>query len=157
MTTNPNNAQQTPSPAVDNNSGGGGGNSTKFCLKWNNFSKNVTSSFKSLLDNGEFVDISLSAEGKTLKAHKVVLSASSEYFRDLLTDIAAWQHPVIIVKDVPYADLKGIVEFIYHGEVSVDQQELRSFLKTAQSLKVRNLSLEKCLSLQVHLSFFVIR
>ena len=57
---------------------------SKFCLKWNNFGRNVTSSFKNLLANEEFVDISLSAQGKTIKAHRVVLSASSQYFRDLL-------------------------------------------------------------------------
>ncbi len=58
--------------------------STKYCLKWNNFGLNVTTSFKALLENEEFVDISLSAQGRTLKAHKVVLSASSQYFRDIL-------------------------------------------------------------------------
>jgi hypothetical protein len=39
----------------------------------------------------------------------------------LFQGIAAWQHPVIVLKDVPFSHLQGIVEFIYHGEVSVDQ------------------------------------
>jgi len=56
----------------------------RYCLKWSNYGLNVTSSFKSLLANEELVDVSLSAQGKTLKAHKVVLSACSEYFRDTL-------------------------------------------------------------------------
>ncbi len=47
---------------------------------------------------------------------------------------------MIILKDVPFTDLQGIVEFIYHGEVSVDHKTLPSFLKTAQTLKVKGLT-----------------
>lgn len=126
----------------DDDQGHLSGGSTKFCLKWNNFGRNVTTSFKTLLENEEFVDISLSAEGSTLKAHKVVLSASSSYFRDILQSISSWQHPVILLRDVPFSDLQGIVEFIYHGEVSIEQDNLQSFLKTAQVLKVKGLTEE---------------
>lgn len=47
---------------------------------------------------------------------------------------------MIVLKDVPYEDLQGIVEFIYHGEVSVDKECLDSFLKTAQTLRVKGLT-----------------
>ena len=59
--------------------------SDQSCLKFNNYRASLSSSFKSLLDNGDFVDVSLSAGGKTLRAHKVVLSACSPYFKQLLT------------------------------------------------------------------------
>ncbi len=57
-----------------------------------------------------------------------------------MQDIHAWQHPVIVLRDVPFSDLQGIVEFIYHGEVSIDQENLTSFLKTAQALRVKGLA-----------------
>ena len=60
--------------------------------------------------------------------------------------IQAWQHPVIVLKDVPLEDLQGIVEFIYHGEVSVDKECLTSFLKTAQMLRVKGLTEESSTS-----------
>ena len=44
----------------------------------------LTNAFKSLLENEDFVDVTLSAGGKTLRAHKVVLSACSSYFKQLL-------------------------------------------------------------------------
>ena len=53
----------------------------QFCLKWNNYQLSLTSAFKHLLEEEDFVDVTLSAEGKSLKAHKVVLSACSTYFR----------------------------------------------------------------------------
>ena len=56
----------------------------QFCLKWNNYQASLTNAFKSLLENEDFVDVTLSAGGKTLRAHKVVLSACSSYFKQLL-------------------------------------------------------------------------
>ena len=44
----------------------------------------LTNAFKSLLEKEDFVDVTLSAGGKTLRAHKVVLSACSSYFKQLL-------------------------------------------------------------------------
>jgi len=114
----------------------------RYCLKWNNYQANVTTTFKELLAVEDFVDITLSAEGGALKAHKVVLSACSPYFRDILKGISSWQHPVIVLKDVPYEDLQGIVEFIYHGEVNVDKESLNSFLRTASTLRVKGLTEE---------------
>ena len=58
--------------------------SDQFCLKWNNYQASLTNAFKCLLENEDFVDVTLSAGGKTLRAHKVVLSACSSYFKQLL-------------------------------------------------------------------------
>ena len=48
------------------------------------YKASLTNAFKSLLENEDFVDMTLSAGGKTLRAHKVVLSACSSYFKNLL-------------------------------------------------------------------------
>jgi len=112
----------------------------QFCLKWNNYQLSLTSAFKHLLEEEDFVDVTLSAEGKNLKAHKVVLSACSQYFRDLLRGISLWQHPVLVLRDVPFLDLQSILEFVYLGEVNVEQDRLQSFLKTAELLRIKGLT-----------------
>ena len=56
----------------------------KFCLKWNNFQSSVTSVFDNLRQDEELVDITLCCEGQKIKAHRMMLSACSPYFRDLL-------------------------------------------------------------------------
>ena len=61
-----------------------GGSDMQFCLRWNNFGTTVTSALHSLHEGGEFVDVTLAADGMQLKAHKLVLSACSPYFRDIL-------------------------------------------------------------------------
>lgn len=52
----------------------------QFCLRWNNHQSTLIAVFETLLENGTLVDCTLAAEGKFLKAHKVVLSACSPYF-----------------------------------------------------------------------------
>ncbi|XP_047484394.1 protein abrupt-like isoform X10 [Penaeus chinensis] len=111
----------------------------QFCLRWNNFHTNITSAFESLRDDEDFVDITLACEGRQIKAHKMVLSACSPYFRSLLKGNPC-QHPIVFLKDVTFANLTSILDFMYHGEVNVSHNELATFLKTAEALKVRGLA-----------------
>ena len=63
------------------------------------------------------------------------------FLSSIVQGLKPWQQPVFLL-DVPFSDLLGIVEFIYHGEVSVDKECLTSFLKTAQLLRVKGLTEE---------------
>ncbi|XP_049873757.1 broad-complex core protein isoforms 1/2/3/4/5 isoform X1 [Pectinophora gossypiella] len=110
-----------------------------FCLRWNNYQSSITSAFENLRDDEDFVDVTLACDGKCLKAHRVVLSACSPYFRELLKSTPC-KHPVIVLQDVAFTDLHALVEFIYHGEVNVHQRSLSSFLKTAEVLRVSGLT-----------------
>lgn len=60
-----------------------------FCLRWNNYQSSITSAFENLRDDEDFVDVTLACDGRSLKAHRVVLSACSPYFRELLKVIIA--------------------------------------------------------------------
>ncbi|XP_043244908.1 broad-complex core protein isoforms 1/2/3/4/5-like isoform X5 [Amphibalanus amphitrite] len=115
------------------------GDGQRFCLKWNDFRNSVTSVFEDLRKDGELVDITLCCEGKKVKAHRMMLSACSPYFRDLLKENPC-QHPVFFLKDTTFSDLRAVIEFVYNGEVNVTQTQLSSFLKTAEMLQVRGLT-----------------
>ncbi|XP_034255947.1 protein tramtrack, alpha isoform-like isoform X4 [Thrips palmi] len=111
----------------------------QFRLRWNNHQPNFISVFTTLLNSESLVDVTLGAEGKHVQAHKVVLSACSSYFQSLFT-LNPCQHPIVILKDVKYDDLKVIVDFMYYGEVNVSQEQLPAILKTAEMLKVKGLA-----------------
>ena len=51
-----------------------------------------------------------------------------------------WQHPILFLSEVPLSDLQKILEFIYCGEVQVQQKRLASFLKSAELLKINGLN-----------------
>ncbi|XP_039295879.1 longitudinals lacking protein, isoforms H/M/V isoform X1 [Nilaparvata lugens] len=113
--------------------------SQRFCLRWNNHQSNLLSVFDQLLHDESFVDVTLAVEGQLLKAHKMILSACSPYFQTLFVGHPD-KHPIVILKDVPYADMRSLLDFMYRGEVSVDQDRLTAFLKVAESLRIKGLT-----------------
>ncbi|XP_037084322.1 broad-complex core protein isoforms 1/2/3/4/5-like [Pollicipes pollicipes] len=114
-------------------------NNQKFCLKWDGFQSSITSVFDHLRQDEELVDITLCCEGQRVKAHRMMLSACSPYFRDLFKDNPC-QQMVFFLKDTSAADLRAIIEFMYKGSVNVSQTQLASFIKTAEMLQIRGLS-----------------
>ncbi|CAG9087016.1 unnamed protein product [Plutella xylostella] len=111
----------------------------QFCLRWNNHQSTLVSVFDTLLEKGMHVDCTLAAEGQTLKAHKVVLSACSPYFENVLSQQFD-KHPIIILKDVKYAELRAMMDYMYRGEVNISQDQLAALLKAAESLQIKGLS-----------------
>jgi len=110
----------------------------QFCLRWNDFQQCIKSTFQELRDENDFMDVTISCDGEQVKAHKVILSACSITFKTLLKKNPA-QHPVIVLWDVSPRDLAAILDFMYHGEVNVKQDNLNSFLAVAERLRVRGL------------------
>lgn len=63
------------------------------------------------------------------------------YFKINITlQINPCKHPIVILQDVGYSALCGLLQFMYCGEVSVCQDELADFLKTAELLQVKGLT-----------------
>ncbi|KAG8179871.1 hypothetical protein JTE90_007051 [Oedothorax gibbosus] len=113
--------------------------SQQFCLKWNNHMNNMMDVFKNLLSTESMVDVTLACDGLSLKAHKMVLSACSPFFQSLFLENPC-KHPIVILKDMRYTELKAIIEFMYHGEVNVAQDQLSALMKTAETLRVKGLA-----------------
>ena len=125
------------------------GSSETFCLRWNEFEGNVSRSFSSIRDNNQFFDCTLTTDdanevaySDNLRAHKVILSACSTFFRNILTkeSMCAHPNPLIYLKGISAHDLKYILDFMYHGEVNVAKDELDKFLEVAETLKIKGLT-----------------
>jgi len=113
--------------------------SEKFCLRWNDFEKNISGAFRELRDDKDFFDVTLACDDEQMYAHKVILSACSSFFRNILRR-NPHQHPLLYLKGVKYTDLQSVLNFMYHGEVNVAQEELNSFLAVAEDLQVKGLT-----------------
>lgn len=114
--------------------------SEHYCLRWNNHQSNLLGVFSQLLHDESLVDVTLAcSEGASIRAHKVVLSACSSYFRSLFVDHPS-RHPIVILKDVSLEELRTLVDFMYKGEVNVQYCQLPALLKTAESLQVKGLA-----------------
>jgi BTB/POZ domain len=79
--------------------------SEKFCLKWNDFERNISSAFRDIRDEKEFFDITLACEDEQLSAHRVILSACSPFFKSVLRR-NPHQHPLLYLKGVSFRDMQ---------------------------------------------------
>ena len=114
-------------------------NSEKFCLRWNDFEHNISNAFRELRDDKDFFDVTLACDEEQIQAHKVILSACSSFFHNILRR-NPHQHPLLYVKGVKLTYLESVLNFMYHGEVNVAQDDLNSFLQVAEDLSVRGLT-----------------
>ncbi len=107
-----------------------------YCLRWNDYEKKYAETFRVLRDDEYFTDVTLATDGHSVKAHRVILSACSNYFHAILKTMSPWQHPVLLLQDVNAADLNSLMDFIYFGQVG-------------NYLLLHNLSLPALISLYV--------
>ncbi len=116
------------------------GSSDKFCLRWNDFESNVSSSFARLRDDADFFDVTLASEDdRQIRAHRVILAACSPFFRRVLR-ANPHERPLLYLKGVRHSQLVSVLDFMYHGEVSVAQDDLNAFLAAAEDLSVKGLT-----------------
>ena len=76
----------------------------KFCLRWNDFETNISLAFRELRDDKDFFDVTLACGDEQIQAHKMILSACSPFFRNILGR-NPHQHPMLYPKGVKYTDL----------------------------------------------------
>lgn len=114
----------------------------KFSLKWNDFTSNVTNSFQSLRKEEDFFDVTLVGDDfKQVTAHKLVLSSCSEYFKKVFSKNKKYfqSQAMICLEGLNHDDLNHVLDYIYQGEVQIQQQELDRFLAIAERLKLEGL------------------
>ena len=89
----------------------------KFCLKWNNFEFNIREYFKNLKKGQTLFDVTLATEdGEEIKAHKIVLSAGSDFFSDIFMRNNHPTNMYIFLKGVSRSQLEHVTDFLYCGE-----------------------------------------
>ena len=113
--------------------------SEKFSLKWNDFQQNIVSSFRELRKDSEFSDVTLVCEeDRQIKAHKIILTCSP--FFSAVLNRNTHSHPMIYMRGLKAKDLVAIVDFIYHGEADIYQEDLDGFLAIAEELQLKGLA-----------------
>ena len=77
----------------------------KFSLKWNDFQTNVSSSFSKLRAERDFFDVTLVSDDEVhISSHKLVLSASSDFFKNILRQ-SSHANPLIFLSGIKSKEL----------------------------------------------------
>ena len=96
-------------------------------------------SFKILREEERLFDVTLATDdGQHIQAHKMVLSAGSNFFSDIFmkTDHS---NMLIYLKGISSAELEPLTDFLYNGEAFITQEYLKTFLETARELQIKGL------------------
>ena len=112
----------------------------KLGVKWEGFQDSARLTFANLRESLEFADVTLACEdGHAVEAHKIILSSSSPFFGNILGR-TSHPHPLIYLSGVRSSDLTLLLDFVYVGEATVDQENFESFLALAQERELASLT-----------------
>ena len=114
--------------------------SEKIYMKWNDYHSTVSKSFGILRNEDCLHDVTLVGDDHTkVSAHKLVLSASSNYFKDIFKN-NHHAHPLLFIDGISSVDLQNVMDYIYNGEVQIYQDYVDKFLVVARRLKLEGLN-----------------
>merc|ERR1712142_158346 len=112
------------------------GTSAEYCIQTEAFSSNLVKSLFDLKDSGELYDVTLVGDdGQLIKAHKLVLSASSPFFRNIFK-LSSNAQSLFYIRGLSGNILSKIAQFLYTGEVKVEQSCIKTFLDAGKDLKI---------------------
>ncbi|XP_059051422.1 uncharacterized protein LOC131846194 [Achroia grisella] len=109
-----------------------------FSLSWDAFPTNICNGLSALQQNGDFVDMTLAADGHFVKVHQVIMALASPFIKDILSSMTC-THPVIFLNKISYTTLRSILEYIYTGEVLVPCDHLSELIQAGRELHIKGL------------------
>jgi len=114
---------------------------TNYSLKWNELESIAANTFKDLVSDNHFSDVTLVCEdGEEINAHKIILSSCSSFFKKLFLKTKNFnKNMMIYLKGINSKDLELMMRFIYLGEAQVREESLPNFLEAGKDLKIDGL------------------
>merc|ERR1719186_354070 len=107
-------------------------------LNFSEFNENILENLKNIQSRGDFCDMTLACDDKTIPAHKFIVASSSSVLANILKQNNSF-HPCIYLRGVQYTDLLNLLDFMYKGGVEIRREELAKFLAVAKDLKIKGL------------------
>ena len=111
-------------------------------IVWDGFTDHVQGMLRDLNEFDYFTDVTIVCDDqKMLKAHRFILSASSDVFRTMLNGNSN-PHAFIYLRGIQHKEMELILKYIYSGQVTFENEMFRDFLNVAKDLKIKELNLE---------------
>ncbi|XP_074031994.1 uncharacterized protein isoform X2 [Leptinotarsa decemlineata] len=102
--------------------------------------ENIGTVFQTLYKDEVLTDCTLYCKDGSIKAHKVILAASSRYFKNVFVDHK--DDNAIFMYGITLIQLKNLVELIYKGSIDVSCDSFNSIFDLAEDLQVTGVLVE---------------
>ena len=108
----------------------------KFNLNWNDYNSHLAELMRGMLKRTDLSDVTLVCDESSFRVHKVVLSACSEVFNDIIKQTPG-NNSVIYLRGIPAKQMQTLVEFMYLGQTQIYEEQIEDFLNIARDLKIK--------------------
>ena len=106
---------------------------------WRNYSEHLESMMKELMVNEDFADVTLVTEDKKcLKANSHVLSACSPVLKEIFNN-EKYSRTIMYLRGIQFSEMEAILQFIYLGEATFQEERTTEFLAVGRSLEIKGL------------------
>ena len=107
--------------------------------KWTNQSERTAEIWSQLFTSNKFTDVTLVCnDQQTIQAHRLILSACSPIFNKIL-DQNSSSNPWIYLRGIDYEEMKAIIQFIYLGTVTMEDNKVNEFFEIAEDLEIASI------------------
>ena len=90
-----------------------------------------------LFESKRFSDVTLVTNDQTqFEAHKIILAGSSNIFKKLLSSFSGDRSSLIFLNGFQRNELRDILQYIYLGNVPVQEKRVKEFLRVASELQI---------------------
>ena len=108
-------------------------------LTWNMFSDHLRNMLLNMMKITYLTDVTIICDDqKIVKAHKIILSACSPVFKTIIDSVSP-ETAVIFLRGIKLEDMEAILEFMYSGQVTLDQTRIEEFITVAKNLQIKEL------------------
>ena len=112
----------------------------KYNLNWHTYSDHLREMLHNMRKSESLTDVTLVCDDqKQFKAHKVVLSACSTVFKNIIDGLPQ-SSSVIYLRGIQHQEMESILEFMYLGVATFYQERMNEFLNVAKNLEIKEIS-----------------
>lgn len=102
-------------------------------IVFTNYKPTLYKRFAEMFQLKQLTDAILICENQRIHVHKFLLSASSSFFN---RQFKKPNMSTLQIRNVKYADLLTVLEYVYKGEVALSQERFAAFMSAAQNLSI---------------------
>ena len=112
----------------------------RFNLTWDNFDQHLKEILQVMLKNDDMADVTLvSDDMKQIKVHKLILSSCSSVLKSILS-LNNFKNSVIFLDGILFEELEAIIQFMYLGKTTLQDERIDYFFEATKSLDVKELN-----------------
>ena len=109
---------------------------TQHEVYWDSYSNHLGAMLQELRRTEELSDVTLFCDDKTqFRVHKVILATSSPVLKTIVNELPS-TNSVIYLRGIKNEEMEAILDYIYLGAVTVEQNKIDGFLQFARSLEL---------------------